>query len=275
MREFLLNSEDFLDRKAVAFLRDSGMEKGLLPISWVHFNERVKLACFPDNMKTIGSVADDLTLDEACRLGKAILERLIVLEEVDEISLENVIWDPDSIYLNAGKELFFICMPAQIPYEQRHSEIYLKRVYALLGDLVSEKEGGDFVSRQIDFQKERAFGDWTSLLSALDQRSTRDEDDACLILKSINTPAPVTFEIGHRKFRIGTDPGEVDGLITGVETVSPVHALIGWNEINYYVSDLGSENGTFVNDQQIAPNTEVPIGEGTVLRFADYTFSVE
>jgi hypothetical protein len=275
MREFLLNSEDFLDRKAVAFLQEFGMEKGLLPVNWIHFNERVKLACFPDNMKTISSVMNELTLDEACRIGKSILERIIELEGNDEISLENVIWDPESIYMNAAKELFFICMPAQIPYEQRHSEIYLKRVYALLEDLVSEKEDGDFVCRQIDYQKERAFGDWESLLPALDQRSGRDEDDASLILKSINTPAPVTFEIGHRKFRIGTDPVEVDGLITGVDTVSPVHALIGWNEINYYVSDLDSENGTFVNDQRIAPNTEVPIGEGTVLRFADYTFSVE
>jgi hypothetical protein len=275
MREFFLNSEELLDRKAVAFLRESGMETGLLPVSWIHFNERVKLACFPDEMRTLGAMMKELSLDEACRIGKAILERVIRLEKISDISLENVIWDPDSIYVNSNREIFLICIPAQIPYEQRHSEIYLKRVYSLLEDLVSEKEDGDFVSRQIDYQKEKAFGDWEGLMGALDLRKIKDADEALLLLKSINTPAPVTFEIGHRKFRIGTDPGEVDGLITGVETVSPVHALIGWNEINYYVCDLESENGTFVNDQRIAPHTEVPIGEGTVLRFADYTFSVE
>ena len=109
----------------------------------------------------------------------------------------------------------------------------------------------------------------------MNQRSPAELDNESLTLKSINTPHPLTFIIRQEKFRIGTDPGEADGLITDVDTVSPVHAIIGWNGINYYVSDMNSENGTFINDQKIAPNTEIPIGEGTVIRFADYTFNVE
>ena len=64
-------------------------------------------------------------------------------------------------------------------------------------------------------------------------------------------------------------------MISGVNTVCPVHAFVGWNDISFYLMDLDSANGTFVNDQKIAPMSQVPIGKGSVLRFADCTFNVE
>ena len=128
------------------------------------------------------------------------------------------------------------------------------------------------VCRQIVYQKEKAFGNWNMLMNALDRRAP--EEDEVLVLKSINTPEVLTFRVHHEDFRIGTDP-EAEGLIKGVDTISPLHAMIGWNEISFFVKDLGSTGGTFVNDTRLTPNMEVPIGQGTVLRFADCTFNVE
>ena len=54
-----------------------------------------------------------------------------------------------------------------------------------------------------------------------------------------------------------------------------VHAEIGWNDISFYVKDLGSEYGTFVNDTRIAPDTPVPIGKGSIVRFGNFAFRVE
>ncbi|RHV90097.1 FHA domain-containing protein [Lachnospiraceae bacterium OF09-33XD] len=101
------------------------------------------------------------------------------------------------------------------------------------------------------------------------------EEDEMILLKGVNTPEPQSFRIGHEKYRIGTDGEQADGVISGVNTVSPVHAVVGWNDISFYVMDLDSANGTFVNDQKIAPMSQVPIGKGSVLRFADCTFNVE
>ena len=273
MREFLLNSEEILDKEALAFLKEKGGEYGLFPCSWAYYNSRVKLVCFTDGVRPLTEMLPELSLDAVCDVGKGILRRLKALESVPEISLENVIWDQESIYLDERMRVCLICLPARLPQDSLQSQIYVKRVYALLQEIISRKEGGDIVCRQIAHQQESDCENWDTLETALSRRVP--EEDEYLLLKSINTPDVLTFRVPHEAFRIGTDPAEVDGLIQGVEKVSPVHAEIGWNEISFYIRDLGSENGTFVNNQQIQPGIDVPIGEGTVLRFADCTFNVE
>lgn len=273
MREFLLNSKDQLDEEAVAFLREEGEEYGLFPCSWLYYNSRIKVTCFPDSHRSLHELLPELDLDATCNVAKRILRRIRELERCRGISLENVVWDQDSIYLDEQRQVKMICLPAIVPEDALHNQIYGKRVYALLQEIISKKEDGDIVCRQISHMQENAPEDWEALESALDRRMPKE--DEMLILKSINTPKTLTFYVRRELFRIGSDPAEVEGLIQGVESVSPIHAEIGWNEINYYVRDLNSENGTFVNNQQIAPLIEVPIGEGTVLRFAECTFNVE
>lgn len=262
-----------MDREAYAFLREEGEAFGLIPCYGAAYNSRIKLVCFTEEYKTLNELLPSMSLDEACGIAKAILRRIKALETEKRISLENVIWDQDSIYLDDRKHVFLICLPAVLPEDSLNSQIYVRRVYALLQEIISGKEGGDLVCRQILHQQEKNFENWDMLENALDRRSP--EEDEMLVLKSINTPDVLTFRIGHELFRIGSDPAEADGLILGLEAISPLHAEIGWNEISFYIRDLNSENGTFVNNQRIAPGMEVPIGEGTVLRFAEYTFNVE
>lgn len=272
MRDFLLNSEELLDRGAAAFIK-SGEAGELLPCYCVRFNDRIKLAYYPDGCQPLEKKVEGISLDDACAVAQKVLAEVSHLETYEEISMENIVWDMDSIYLDEENHVYFICIPAVIPAETERSQIYVRRVYGLVEDLVGSREGSEEVKRQIDYQKEQSFGDWNALSEALEKRAP--EEDERIVLRSINTPEPLTFRIGHEIFRIGSDEENADGVIKGVATVSPVHAEIGWNDINFYVKDLDSVNGTFVNDQRIAPQSEVPIGTGTVLRIADCTFSVE
>jgi hypothetical protein len=273
VREFMLNSEDLLDPDALGFMEE-GTEKGLIPCTWIRFNDRIKLAYFPEECGYVDveSRLDQMSLDEICNVGKALLERIKELEGCMEISLENLVWDPDSIYLDDQGQVYFLCLPAVLPEESLNSQIYKKRVYALLEEMLGHDESGQHVCRQMEFQKERQFGDWTGLQEALDRRPPREDEE--IVLKSVNTPTPQSFHIGHEAFRIGTDE-TADGIIEGVTTVSPLHAEIGWNDINFYVMDLESANGTYLNDQKLPPMAQTPVGKGSVLRFADCTFNVE
>ncbi len=274
MRDFLLNSEELLDKDTLAFLQ-SGDGDGLFPCEKVYFNDKIKLAYFTDPYTPIGELLPHMTLDEVRNVETALLERVRDLEENPHVSLETIIWDVDSIYLDTAGSIHLICLPTIVPDKAQSVQIYTKRIYALLEEMTTQKEGGEEVRRQINYQKDKQFGEWENLKEAIVR--TMPEVEEAIVLKSINTPQALAFIVGHgeKHFRIGTDAVQADGVITGVETVSPLHAELGWNEINYFVSDLDSENGTFVNDQKIAPNTEVPIGRGTILRFADCTFNVE
>ena len=272
MREFLLTSEKLLDKEAYHFL-ENGTEQGLLPCSWIRFNDRIKLVYFTDSYDNLGERLPQMSLDEICQVGRKVLDRIKALEGNFSVSLENIVWDIDSIYLDEKGQAFGLCIPAVIPEESLNSQIYKKRVYALLEEMMEHTRGGEEVCRQIEFQKERDFGNWDSLQEALERRMP--EEDEMILLKSVNTPEPQSCRIVHEKFLLGTDDEQVDGRIAGVNTVSPVHAVVGWNDISFYVMDMNSANGTFINDQKIAPMSQVPIGKGSVLRFADCTFNVE
>lgn len=273
MREFLLNSEELLDRNALDFLK-KGEAWGLLPCHQIRFNAKVKLAYFTDDYQCLGEKLPRMTLDEICYVGQKILGRIQNLEGRMEISLENLVWDVDSIYLDSQEQVFCLCLPAVIPEVSLTSQIYLKRVYALLEEMVEHAEGGEEVCRQIEFQKEREFGNWENLKNALVRRVP--QEDETLLLKSVNTTEPLAFQIRHdQEFKIGADAEQADGWIPGSSAVSALHAVLGWNGVCFFVMDLGSRGGTYLNDQRIAPMTQIPIGKGSILKFAECTFMVE
>ena len=272
MRDFFLNSEGLLDMDALSFLEREEIP-GILPCTWVRWNERVQLVYFLNEYNPLASKIDKLTLDEVCEIAVDILDTLEKIEISVTLSPENVVWDMDSIYIDSSKDVYLVCLPAVLPVEVLESRIYTKRVYAVLSDMVSSFEGGDLVARQIEDEKNKAFGDWKALKAAITRRNP--SEDEYLVLRSVNTAEPLTFKIGHEKFYIGSDPEQCAGCIPGAVSISPSHAMIGWNGISYYVCDCSSREGTYLNDIKLSPQTQVPFGRGSVLRFAECTFSVE
>ena len=49
--------------------------------------------------------------------------------------------------------------------------------------------------------------------------------------------------------------------------VSGQHAVIQWTGSQWEVRDLGSRNGTFVNDQRVSPGEPVALGAGDRVHF--------
>ena len=270
MKDFLFNSEELLDKKAL-----EGLEKeyipGILPCKWVRWNSMIQLVYFTEEMTSINEMADELTLDDLRTIANEILDYVVKLEGQTDLSLENVVWDLDSIYLDEDYQVHIICLPATIHPETLESRIYVKRVYAILSDLFQLKEEGYFVYRQIEAQQEKNASDWEALRRAVERREP--VEDESLTLRGINTPEPFVFSIGHDEFIIGSDE-TVDGYMN-YPSISPVHARIGWNDISFFVEDLGSEEGTCLNDVRLAQNSQIPIGRGSILKFGEYTFIVE
>ena len=270
MRDFLFGSEELLDKNAYECLEKEYIP-GILPCRWVRWNSMIQLVYFTESLTSISDMADELTLDELRTVGNEIIDYDVRLEEQMDLSAENVVWDLDTIYLDEDFQVHIICLPAVIPIESLDSKIYIKRVYAVLNDLFSLHEDGRFICRQIDAQSEKDPSDWDSLRAVIEIREPKE--DETITLRGINTPEPVVFEIGHEEFVLGSDD-TVDGCLK-YESISPVHALIGWNEISFYIEDMGSEQGTYLNDVQLSPNRQTPFGRGIIIRFGDHTFTVE
>ncbi|MBR2401425.1 MAG: FHA domain-containing protein [Lachnospiraceae bacterium] len=75
--------------------------------------------------------------------------------------------------------------------------------------------------------------------------------------------------INKEEFIIGKSREKADGVIEGNPAISRVHCKIVSRDNSYFVVDMGSANGTFVNNQKIEPNRMVAISEGTRLKLAN------
>lgn len=96
-----------------------------------------------------------------------------------------------------------------------------------------------------------------------------------LKIYSINAPLQVRFDIGQSEFVLGKNAAAVDGAITFNKAISRVHCKIIFQDGGYSIVDLGSANGTYVNQNRIAPNQPHLLENGDTLRLANSDFMVQ
>ena len=67
---------------------------------------------------------------------------------------------------------------------------------------------------------------------------------------------------------------KVDGLITFNKAISRVHCKVAYQSGNYYIIDLGSANGTYVNSKRLQPQSPELIRNGDRVRLANDDFTI-
>jgi pSer/pThr/pTyr-binding forkhead associated (FHA) protein len=82
------------------------------------------------------------------------------------------------------------------------------------------------------------------------------------------------FDVDTTEFLIGKSRERVQGVISGNNAISRVHCKIMKRDNSYYIVDMGSSNGTFVDGKRI--NSDIPelIHDGSRIRLANEDFIV-
>ncbi len=95
-------------------------------------------------------------------------------------------------------------------------------------------------------------------------------------LKLVAMNAPMRFELLVTKsdFTIGKKAEIVDGVIDFNKMISRSHCKIIKTGAQYFIVDLQSANGTYVNHVRLRPNQQHPIKGGDVIRLANSDFQV-
>lgn len=78
------------------------------------------------------------------------------------------------------------------------------------------------------------------------------------------------FQIQGMSCTIGKEEGVE--LFLDRETISRMHAKIEYLEKNYYIEDLNSTNGTFLNEEPLIYKKRVQLKENDIIRFADVRY---
>lgn len=94
-----------------------------------------------------------------------------------------------------------------------------------------------------------------------------------LVLRSENS-AYSSMEITRNPFLIGKKKDAVDGWIKA-RGISRIHGKISREDGAYYLTDLNSTNGTFLNGGRLEVNEKARIRQGDLVGFADVKYVVE
>ena len=83
-----------------------------------------------------------------------------------------------------------------------------------------------------------------------------------------------SIQVRQRKFIMGKNRQDTDYCITDNHTVSRTHAVLYEKNGSWYVDDLDSLNGTYVNGSRIVPGQAVRLKDGDELVLSDEPFFV-
>lgn len=96
-----------------------------------------------------------------------------------------------------------------------------------------------------------------------------------------NTPSGPTKLVGEGVVLlksggiIGRKNGDYLEIFSCQPYVSSTHARLDFNSGRWTITDLDSTNGTFINGEQIAPNTPTPFSKGDIITLATTNYTVE
>ncbi len=95
-----------------------------------------------------------------------------------------------------------------------------------------------------------------------------------MTITSINSPIQLSLSVAKGEYLIGKNPNMVDGAITYNPAISRVHCKITFLSGCYYVTDMGSANGTYVNDSLLSKDQPVQVRSGDSLKLANSSFVI-
>ncbi len=143
------------------------------------------------------------------------------------------------------------------------------------GEHQNSSEGTEMLAASVEYDPFRALDNTSSqpTADAVDEAACGD-DESYLTAYIIRLADGSEVMIDREKFVMGSDVS-CDYVITNNDHISRRHSVILFENDSFFITDLGSTNGTYLNDITIEPDLLYPLESGTKLRLADEYFEFE
>lgn len=91
---------------------------------------------------------------------------------------------------------------------------------------------------------------------------------------SVSNAVSMEFFINKEEYTIGKMKDYADGIIPFDKTVSDVHCKLIWDN-GYFIQDLNSDYGTFVDEIRVVPGQNFPLKNGSKIKISKNVFEVK
>lgn len=299
----ILEQEEFQDHYQVGMLVRNKIP-GLLECSLCRLDKMAAFYYEITSKQNLRLVLERRHL-KALELQKLLEQLLLTARSCEEYLLdtEQLLLNPDYIYLDPDRWEFSFCF---FPFYEGTEENELLGLAEYLLDRL-DKQDADAVALGYEFYRmageensslEQALSIWkegkepaekietSKIEEKVEEKPEREisqplvrgetiflKKTSGLVLHSENPSYP-SIEITGDQFLIGKKKDAVDGLIKA-RGISRLHGKISKEEGTYYLTDLNSTNGTFLNGGRLEVNEKARIRQGDIVGFADVKYVVD
>ena len=271
--------------------------KHFIKCSKVNYNGKIKFIYFTAMSKSLRNMIPSLDSDTFLTIIANLLNCIIEIKNNGFLDCENLDLSFDKVFVNQNTlEISLIYLPvnnadkdlASFENEFRTEIIKLiTSVPAFTGEKMARVCGylsnGTLSLNQVYKSIcSEIKGRVTSFEPDFDREKDTGNSNKHVIFKqpslhfySLNAPVDINFNIDVPEFIIGKNPAQVNGVISFNKAISRVHCKISYQNNSYFITDLGSANGTYVNKSRLVAQHPQKIKSGDTIRLANSDFKIE
>ncbi len=285
----LNNNEAFYD---IGFRVMKNQERGcLMPCHRLKYNGNIKLVYFTDDMLPLSQKLLEMDVEHIGVLLVNLFDAVKEIEGNGFLSVNCVESRLERIYVdNRTSAVKLIYLPINLSSRGRsnntfESEIRSQLIRAMQNIRLADHPKVQTViedlmdgALRLDDISRRVQGD--SALSTVRKTEKPEVSTGVvpeqkiksdgLTLKSVD--GTVTFCINKEEFVIGKNPEKCNGVISGNPAISRVHCKVELQAGEYYLVDMGSSNGTYLNNMRLAAEAR-RIESGSRIKIANMEFT--
>jgi pSer/pThr/pTyr-binding forkhead associated (FHA) protein len=116
-------------------------------------------------------------------------------------------------------------------------------------------------------------GDIEEFVSAESEKIAESEEETETKDYILESPLGDIFHLQEGENKVGRSAG--NEVHIPAEKISRHHARLLVSEDDIQLIDLGSTNGSFVNDKKLEKNQPTPLNPGDEIRFGDHSFELK
>lgn len=266
--------------------------KGLASCVKVMMDGRICMFYPVNGMSSVSTVIRSLNAKELSNVFYNIFSVINNVNDNDILNIEHLVLDEEMILVNKNLDVNMILCPISenhINYQETESHFYWKCLTWIETGIENEKRLNNYSSfwgkQLVEFRKKlnnkESFAVLLDFLKELHEERTVDkninidekEDSQSskgLIFEPLDMQKENTLIIDKEEYVIGRKRDLVDGYVgEGKREIGRKHCKIVKDKNGYYVIDLDSKNGTYLNGIVLKPNIPYALADGCILRLAD------
>lgn len=289
-----------------------GKFEWISPEEWKILTNRVVPGLLPVAVEQKGkkttlevSVSGVTTLSEYNRQPMEMQTILAFLSSTMQIALdceryglrvESLCWDPDRVYVDLRSGTVMMLYWPVISLDQSSAQMLqfygsfiqimkhhgmLRGIYDVYKAYFYQRDVFDL--RQFQRMMQSVMEGWSQYEQRQDERQRRarerEEDDPWGVRLTGGGSAWLEEDVQSEKLwlasdqtTIGRDPSQCGMVIPGDDGLSRRHAMIENRDGKYYLLDLGSRNGTWLNGKRLPAREPRELQDGAEIRFSNSTY---